>query len=119
MPPGGACGALPRDEGGGFGFALRSPEGQPIFISSDIDRLDVGREDRSRPTKLTHVVLNATKTDAELAFFLDALGFRHSESTAHRDSPSRRSNSDATGAQRTSVEDRPQSPPARLTHQRH
>ncbi len=73
--------ALPRDEGGGYGFALRSPEGQPIFISSDVDRLDVGREDRSRPTKLTHVVLNATKTDAELAFFLDALGFRHSDST--------------------------------------
>jgi catechol 2,3-dioxygenase-like lactoylglutathione lyase family enzyme len=73
--------ALPRDEGGGYGFALRSPEGQPIFIASDVDRLDVGREDRSRPTKLTHVVLNATKTDAELAFFLDALGFRHSDST--------------------------------------
>ena len=73
--------ALPRDDGGGYGFALRSPEGQPVFISSDVDRLDVGREDRSRPTKLTHVVLNATKTDAELAFFLDALGFRHSDST--------------------------------------
>jgi catechol 2,3-dioxygenase-like lactoylglutathione lyase family enzyme len=73
--------ALPRDEGGGYGFAMRSPEGQPIFISSDVDRLDAGREDRSRPTKLTHVVLNATKTDAELAFFIDALGFRLSDST--------------------------------------
>src|SRR5215468_4174620 len=73
--------ALPREQGGGYGCALRSPEGQPIFISSDVDRLDVGREDRSRPTKLTHVVLNATKTDAELAFFIDALGFRLSDST--------------------------------------
>jgi catechol 2,3-dioxygenase-like lactoylglutathione lyase family enzyme len=73
--------ALARDEGGGYGFAMRSPEGQPVFVSCDVDRLDVGREDRSRPTKLTHVVLNATKTDAELAFFLDALGFRHSDST--------------------------------------
>jgi catechol 2,3-dioxygenase-like lactoylglutathione lyase family enzyme len=73
--------ALGRDEGGGYGFAMRSPEGQPIFVSSDVDRLDVGREDRSRPTKLTHVVLNATKTDAELAFFIDALGFRLSDST--------------------------------------
>jgi len=73
--------ALPRDEGGGWGFAMRSPEGQPVFVSCDVDRLDAGREDRSRPTKLTHVVLNATKTDAELAFFLDVLGFRHSDST--------------------------------------
>jgi catechol 2,3-dioxygenase len=73
--------ALARDEGGGYGFAMRSPEGQPIFVSSDVTRFDAGREDRSRPTKLTHVVLNATKTDAELAFFLDALGFRHSDST--------------------------------------
>jgi catechol 2,3-dioxygenase len=73
--------ALVRDEGGGYGFAMRSPEGQPIFISSDVDRFDAGREDRSRPTKLTHVVLNATKTDAELAFFTEALGFRLSDST--------------------------------------
>lgn len=71
----------PRSEGGGYGFEMRSPEGQPIFISSDVDRLAEGRQDRSRPTKLTHVVLNATKTDDELAFFIDALGFRLSDST--------------------------------------
>src|ERR1700739_4306563 len=34
--------ALPRDEGGGYGFAMRSPEGQPVFVSSDVDRLAVG-----------------------------------------------------------------------------
>jgi catechol 2,3-dioxygenase len=73
--------ALPRHEGGGYGLAMRSPEGQPIFISADVDRLAEGRQDRSRPTKLTHVVLNATKTDDELAFFIDALGFRLSDST--------------------------------------
>jgi catechol 2,3-dioxygenase len=72
---------LARDEGGGYGFAMRSPEGQPIFISSDVDRLTAGRQDRSRPTKLTHVVLNASKTDDERAFFIDALGFRLSDST--------------------------------------
>jgi len=77
----GAPAALPRDEGGGYGFAMHSPEGQPIFISSDVDRFTAGRQDSSRPTKLTHVVLNATKTDAELAFFVDALGFRLSDST--------------------------------------
>lgn len=73
--------ALPREEGGGYGFAMHSPEGQPVFVSSDVDRLAVGRQDRSRPTKLTHVVLNASRTDAELAFFIEALGFRHSDST--------------------------------------
>jgi catechol 2,3-dioxygenase len=73
--------ALPREEGGGYGFAMRSPEGQPVFVSSDVDRLAVGRQDCSRPTKLTHVVLNASKTDAELSFFIEALGFRHSDST--------------------------------------
>src|SRR5262249_8870259 len=73
--------ALPRDEGGGYGFAMRSPEGQPIFVSCDVDRLTVGRQDRSRPTKLTHVVLHSRKPDAELGFFIEALGFRHSDST--------------------------------------
>ena len=73
--------ALPGSEGGGYGFEMRSPEGQPIFISADVDRLTEGRQDRSRPTKLTHVVLNASRTDDELAFFVDALGFRLSDST--------------------------------------
>jgi catechol 2,3-dioxygenase len=73
--------ALPRHDGGGYGFAMRSPEGQPIFVSSDVDRLPDGRADRSRPTKLTHVVLNASRTDDERAFFIDALGFRLSDST--------------------------------------
>jgi catechol 2,3-dioxygenase-like lactoylglutathione lyase family enzyme len=77
----GAPAALPRDEGGGYGFAMRSPEGQPVFISSDVDVLTEGRQDRSRPTKLTHVVLNASRTDDERAFFIDALGFRLSDST--------------------------------------
>jgi catechol 2,3-dioxygenase len=76
-----APGALPREDGGGYGFSMHSPEGQPVFVSSDVDRFTVGRQDRSRPTKLTHVVLNASRTDAELAFFTEALGFRHSDST--------------------------------------
>ena len=42
-----------------------------------------GGADRSRPTKLTHVVLNASRTDDERAFFIDALGFRLSELDRH------------------------------------
>src|SRR3981189_1632265 len=77
----GAPAALPRPDGGGYGFAMRSPEGQPIFVSADVDRLPDGRADRSRPTKLTHVVLNASRTADERAFFIEALGFRLSDST--------------------------------------
>jgi catechol 2,3-dioxygenase len=76
-----APGALPRDEGGGYGFAMRSPEGQPVFVSADVDRLAVGRQDRSRPTKLTHVVLNSAEVEKQTAFFLDVLGFKWSDST--------------------------------------
>ena len=35
-----APGALARDEGGGYGFAMTSPEGQPVFISSDVAMRD-------------------------------------------------------------------------------
>jgi len=73
--------ALPRSAGGGYGFSLRSPEGQPLSISSDVAAHADAVQDRSRPTKLTHVVLNSGRTDEEMAFFIDALGFRLSDST--------------------------------------
>ena len=38
-------------------------------------------DDRSRPTKLTHVVLNSAEVDKQTAFFLDVLGFKWSDST--------------------------------------
>ncbi len=72
---------LARSAGGGYGFYLRSPEGQPICISSDVAQHADAVQDRARPTKLTHVVLNSGRTDEEMAFFMDALGFRHSDST--------------------------------------
>jgi catechol-2,3-dioxygenase len=72
---------LPRSGGGGFGFRFKTPEGLPLAISSDLTvhpDIDV---DRSRPTKLTHVVLNSAKIDEQTTFFQDLLGFRHSDST--------------------------------------
>jgi catechol 2,3-dioxygenase len=77
----GAPSARPRDSGGGYGFTMRSPEGQPLCISSDVTVHPDAVQDRSRPTKLTHVVLNSSRTDDEIAFFVDALGFRLSDST--------------------------------------
>ena len=53
--------ALPLDAGGGFGFAFRTPEGQPLSISADVEQHPDVVRDRSRPTKLTHVVLNSAR----------------------------------------------------------
>lgn len=70
---------MPAEAGGGYGFALETPEGHKITISSDVARHgDIG-EDRSTPVKLTHVVLNTTRPDDQMAFFSDLLGFRLSD----------------------------------------
>ena len=37
--------------------------------------------DRSRPTKISHVVLNSADADEQMPFFIDVLGFRRSDST--------------------------------------
>jgi catechol 2,3-dioxygenase len=72
---------LPASAGGGYGFSFRSPEGHPLHISADVRRHDTVVSDRSRPMKLSHVVLNSADTDRQTAFFLDLLGFRLSDRT--------------------------------------
>jgi catechol 2,3-dioxygenase len=37
--------------------------------------------DRSRPTKISHVVLNSARTEDQVPFFIDVLGFKLSDST--------------------------------------
>src|SRR6185312_5765766 len=37
--------------------------------------------DRSRPSKIAHVVLNSAKTEEQIAFFADALGFKLTDSS--------------------------------------
>jgi catechol 2,3-dioxygenase len=37
--------------------------------------------DRSRPTKISHVVLNSARTEDQVPFFVDVLGFKLSDST--------------------------------------
>lgn len=72
---------LPGSAGGGYGFSFRSPEGHPLGISSDVRQHGDVVSDRSRPIKLTHVVLNSADTDQQTSFFLDLLGFRLSDRT--------------------------------------
>ena len=77
--------ALPKSEGGGYGFRLRTPEGHPICISADVAQHAEAIDDRTRPTKLTHVVLNSADVPNQTSFFLDVLGFKWSDSTQMMD----------------------------------
>ena len=67
---------MPGSSGGGYGFRFESPEGLPMSISSDgAQHTDVAL-DRSRPTKISHVVLNSGATGQQMSFFIDVLGFK-------------------------------------------
>ena len=72
---------LPSSGGGGYGFQFRTPEGHVLNISCDVAGHPNVVNDRSKPLKLSHVVLNSAKIDEQTAFFIDLLGFRLSDST--------------------------------------
>jgi len=74
---------LPAVAGGGYGFSFRGLDGQTLTISADVAHHDQCIDDISRPTKLTHVVLNSTHIDESAQFFIDLLGFRVSDETDH------------------------------------
>jgi catechol 2,3-dioxygenase len=67
--------------GGGYGFRFYTPDGLPMSISSDIVRHPSVVLDRSRPTKISHVVLNSARIEDQVPFFIDVLGFKLSDST--------------------------------------
>jgi catechol 2,3-dioxygenase-like lactoylglutathione lyase family enzyme len=67
--------------GGGYGFRFRSPDGLPMSISSDLVQHPHVVLDRSRPSKISHVVLNSARIDEQMPFFADVLGFKLSDST--------------------------------------
>jgi len=72
---------LDARDGGGYGFRFETPDGLPMSISSDSAQHTDIVLDRSRPTKISHVVLNSARTDDQVPFFIDVLGFRLSDST--------------------------------------
>ncbi len=76
---------LPGAAGGGYGFRFETPDGLPMSISSDIMQHPNVALDRSRPTKISHVVLNSGSADKQMPFFIDVLGFKHSDSTRMMD----------------------------------
>ena len=77
--------ALPASAGGGYGFRFKTPDGLPMSISSDAVQHPNTVLDRSRPTKISHVVLNSAKIDDQVPFFIDVLGFKLSDSTQMMD----------------------------------
>ena len=72
---------LPTVSGGGYGFRFKTPDGLPMSISCDIAQHANVVLDRSRPSKISHVVLNSARIDDQVPFFADVLGFRLSDST--------------------------------------
>lgn len=73
-------GALPLVDGGGFGFSIRSPDGQFITIATDTERT-VQVDGDAVPSKLSHIVLNSADMPRMTCFFSDVLGFRLSDTT--------------------------------------
>jgi len=71
--------------GGGYGFAVQSPEGQKVTISAGEAENADNEHDASKPERLSHVVLNAAKYDEQIAFFRDVLGFQLSDTTDFMD----------------------------------
>ena len=72
---------LDRSAGGGYGFRFLTPDGLPMSISADLVQHPSIVLDRSRPTKISHVVLKSARTDDQVPFFTDVLGFKVSDST--------------------------------------
>lgn len=76
---------LPGAAGGGYGFRFETPEGLPMSISAEGVQHPNAVLDRSRPSKISHVVLNSGNTGEQMNFFVDVLGFKHSDSTRMMD----------------------------------
>jgi catechol 2,3-dioxygenase-like lactoylglutathione lyase family enzyme len=71
--------------GNGYGFAFTDPEGRTFAVSSDVETHPSAPPPANRPSKLSHVVLNAADADGTAQFFRDALGFRLRDQTTRMD----------------------------------
>ncbi|HYF17375.1 MAG TPA: VOC family protein [Ramlibacter sp.] len=71
---------LPDDPAGGTGFTLRDPHGR-VFQVVHGDSRRQGTQQKDRPERLTHVVLNSHAVDETQQFLQDALGFTLADRT--------------------------------------
>jgi len=72
---------LPAAGGGGYGVTLQSPEGLLVTISCDVAPVPEYPMDSTKPHNLTHVVINSADVATQMAFFIDVLGLRLSDTT--------------------------------------
>jgi catechol 2,3-dioxygenase-like lactoylglutathione lyase family enzyme len=69
------------EPGGGYGFGFTDPDGRKLRILTGDARHEDGAPDPDRPSKITHLVLNAPDRDAISAFYCAHLGFRQIDKT--------------------------------------
>jgi catechol 2,3-dioxygenase len=67
--------------GGGYGFGCKDPEGRNFAVVGGVEDYAEASPRPDRPSKISHVNLNANAYDASLAFVRDALGFRMTDET--------------------------------------
>lgn len=71
--------------GGGYGFCFTDPEGRAFEVVAGMDGHDDTAHANDRPSKISHVVVNAADADRTTRFFRDALGFRLRDQTKMMD----------------------------------
>lgn len=71
--------------GGGYGFTFTDPEGREFDVRCDVERQPPIAWANDRPSKISHVVLNAADAEKTTRFLSDALGFRLRDQTKMMD----------------------------------
>ena len=70
---------------GGYGFVFRDLDGREYGISTGLAQHEAREIATDRPEKLSHVVLNSPRREAQSAQFVDLLGFKLSDRTDFMD----------------------------------
>lgn len=67
------------DFGGGTGFSIRDAVGRCLRIVQGDDCVTPKFTDQSRPDRLSHININTTDLERDIAFYVDGLGFTVSD----------------------------------------
>ena len=70
-----------RQPFGDYGFGFKDPEGRNIAVVCGVADHSDTADTKDRPRKLSHINLNTGDSEATLACFRDALGFKVSDTT--------------------------------------
>lgn len=70
------------EPGGGYGFAFKDPEGRTLRVLCGAATHADAKDDRDRPRKISHCVMQSPDREAICAFYERGLGFRLSDYNA-------------------------------------